>query len=115
VLRPARSQHPTLISSGSARRPEFPPAHQGEPMTDPVVQYAKNPVHGRLAILSRRRSSQPRAGRDERGASAVEYGLLIAGIAALIVISVFAFGGGVKSLFTKTCGTLTSATSQSNC
>ena len=30
---------------------------------------------------------------DERGASAVEYGLLIAGIAALIVVVVFAFGG----------------------
>ena len=29
---------------------------------------------------------------DERGASAVEYGLLIAGIAALIVVVVFAFG-----------------------
>ena len=29
---------------------------------------------------------------SERGASAVEYGLLIAGIAALIVVVVFAFG-----------------------
>ncbi|MGZ4445853.1 MAG: Flp family type IVb pilin, partial [Nocardioides sp.] len=32
---------------------------------------------------------------DERGASAVEYGLLIAGIAALIVVVVFAFGGKI--------------------
>lgn len=53
--------------------------------------------------------------RAERGASAVEYGLLIAGIAALIVIAVFAFGGGVKSLFTNTCTTVTSAAKQSNC
>ena len=40
---------------------------------------------------------EPRSGsrrRDERGASAVEYGLLIAGIAAMIVVAVFAFGGG---------------------
>jgi len=43
-------------------------------------------------------------GRDEQGASAVEYGLLIAGIAALIVLMVFAFGGAIlDGLFTKTC------------
>ena len=36
---------------------------------------------------------------DERGASAVEYGLLIAGIAALIVVVVFAFGGVIKTVF----------------
>ena len=40
--------------------------------------------------------------RDERGASAVEYGLLIAGIAALIVVVVFAFGGEIKSIFSDT-------------
>ncbi len=42
---------------------------------------------------------------DERGASAVEYGLLIAGIAALIVVVVFAFGGVIKGVFTDTCTT----------
>ena len=40
---------------------------------------------------------------DERGASAVEYGLLIAGIAALIVVVVFAFGGVIKNIFSNTC------------
>ena len=40
---------------------------------------------------------------DERGASAVEYGLLIAGIAALIVAVVFAFGGVIQGVFTDTC------------
>ena len=40
---------------------------------------------------------------DERGASAVEYGLLIAGIAALIVVVVFAFGGVLKNVFSNTC------------
>lgn len=40
---------------------------------------------------------------DERGASAVEYGLLIAGIAAVIVLAVFAFGGAVTNLFTDSC------------
>jgi pilus assembly protein Flp/PilA len=40
---------------------------------------------------------------DERGASAVEYGLLIAGIAALIVVVVFAFGGLLNNVFQNTC------------
>ena len=40
---------------------------------------------------------------DERGASAVEYGLLIAGIAALIVVVVFAFGGVLHDIFKSTC------------
>ena len=40
---------------------------------------------------------------DERGASAVEYGLLIAGIAALIVVVVFAFGGVIRNIFSDTC------------
>ena len=43
------------------------------------------------------------AKRDERGASAVEYGLLIAGIAALIVVVVFAFGDNIKEIFDNTC------------
>ena len=37
-----------------------------------------------------------RVKNDERGASAVEYGLLIAGIAALIVVAVFALGPIVR-------------------
>jgi pilus assembly protein Flp/PilA len=41
--------------------------------------------------------------KDEQGASAVEYGLLVAAIAALIVIIVFALGGVVKSVFSDTC------------
>ena len=41
--------------------------------------------------------------RDEDGASAVEYGLLVAGIAALIVAVVFLFGGMISGVFTNTC------------
>ena len=44
-----------------------------------------------------------KAKMDERGASAVEYGLLVAGIAALIVAVVFLFGGFIKGIFTQTC------------
>lgn len=52
----------------------------------------------------------PTAGtREERGASAVEYGLLIAGIAAIIVVAVIALGPVVKSAFSSTCSTMTSA------
>jgi pilus assembly protein Flp/PilA len=52
-----------------------------------------------------------RAARSERGASAVEYGLLIAGIAALIIVAVFGFGGAVLSdLFQSTCDTVGSST-----
>jgi pilus assembly protein Flp/PilA len=41
--------------------------------------------------------------RKDDGASAVEYGLLVAAIAALIVIIVFALGGLVKGIFQDTC------------
>ena len=43
------------------------------------------------------------AKKEERGASAVEYGLLIAGIAALVVVAVFALGPIVTEAFTDTC------------
>jgi pilus assembly protein Flp/PilA len=41
--------------------------------------------------------------KSERGASAVEYGLLVAAIAAIIVVIVFALGKIVKSAFQSTC------------
>jgi len=47
--------------------------------------------------------------RTDRGASAVEYGLLIAGIAALIVVAVVALGPVVKNAFTGTCTAITGA------
>jgi len=46
--------------------------------------------------------------RNEDGASAVEYGLLVAGIAALIVTVVFLFGGVIKNSFSMTCGAISS-------
>jgi pilus assembly protein Flp/PilA len=51
---------------------------------------------------------------DEDGASAVEYGLLVAGIAALIVLIVFAFGGVIKSVFSNTCQAVASGASTSS-
>jgi pilus assembly protein Flp/PilA len=52
-----------------------------------------------IRILLNARLSQ----MEDRGASAVEYGLLIAGIAALIVVVVFAFGGVINNIFKSTC------------
>ncbi|MGZ4602645.1 MAG: Flp family type IVb pilin [Kineosporiaceae bacterium] len=42
----------------------------------------------------------------ERGASAVEYGLMVAAIAAVIVGTVFALGHFVQTSFDKTCSAL---------
>jgi pilus assembly protein Flp/PilA len=41
--------------------------------------------------------------RTERGASAVEYGLLVVGISAVLAIVLFALGVNVLSLFTTSC------------
>jgi pilus assembly protein Flp/PilA len=41
--------------------------------------------------------------KKDEGASAVEYGLLVAAIAAVIVIIVFALGGIIKDAFKGTC------------
>ncbi len=48
---------------------------------------------------------------EDKGASAVEYGLLVAAIAALIVIVVFALGGVIEEVFQNTCDTISSEAS----
>jgi pilus assembly protein Flp/PilA len=45
-------------------------------------------------------------GPNDEGASAVEYGLIVFAIAALIVIAVFSFGGAVRDLFDSSCNTI---------
>jgi pilus assembly protein Flp/PilA len=60
-----------------------------------MIEYLRIALNARLAKM------------DERGASAVEYGLLIAGIAALIVVAVFALGPVVNEAFTDTCDEIT--------
>ncbi len=52
----------------------------------------------------------------DRGASAVEYGLMVAAIAAVIVGIVFGLGGIVQSVFTETCDEISqSAAVNGNC
>jgi pilus assembly protein Flp/PilA len=55
------------------------------------------------------------AHKKEEGASAVEYGLLVAAIAALIVIIVFALGGVIKNVFQDTCDKIQSGASTGTC
>jgi pilus assembly protein Flp/PilA len=52
---------------------------------------------------------------DQRGASAVEYGLLIAGITALIVVIVYAFGGVVSNTYKSTCGVVGASAGAGSC
>ena len=58
----------------------------------------------------------PTARRDEHGASAVEYGLLVAAIAAIIVVLVFAIGKLVQGGFSTTCTSMAAnSTSTATC
>jgi pilus assembly protein Flp/PilA len=43
---------------------------------------------------------------NDRGASAVEYGILVAAIAAVVIVAVFALGGQVNGKFVQTCSAL---------
>jgi pilus assembly protein Flp/PilA len=63
------------------------------------------------------RSAFLRAARTtaDKGASAVEYGLMVAAIAAVIVGTVFALGGFVKSTFDKTCTAIANNSAQPTC
>ena len=69
----------------------------------PVLDYLRIMLNARTAKMS------------ERGASAVEYGLLIAGIAALIVVVVFAFGDNLKAVFTDTCNSVANGGAAGGC
>ena len=51
--------------------------------------------------------------RDDEGASAVEYGLIVFAIAALITIAVVSFGGAVKGLFQGSCVSIKAGTQSS--
>jgi len=45
--------------------------------------------------------------RDESGAAGVEYGILVAAVAAAIVVSAFSIGGSVSNAFSWTAKTIT--------
>ncbi|MDN4172969.1 Flp family type IVb pilin [Nocardioides sp. SOB77] len=85
--------------------PRTTPRHSTSKENLVMVDYFRILLNARLAKM------------EERGASAVEYGLLIAGIAALIVVAVFALGPVVKEAFSDTCASIKSGNSNisSNC
>lgn len=49
---------------------------------------------------------------NDRGASAVEYGLMVAAIAAVIVGIVFGLGGIMSNIFRSSCASIGSGASQ---
>ncbi|WP_141002967.1 Flp family type IVb pilin [Nocardioides humi] len=53
----------------------------------------------------------PSSAIEQRGASAVEYALLVALLATVIVFAVVLFGGGVSTLFENTNASFDSAIS----
>ena len=53
--------------------------------------------------------------RTDRGATALEYGLLIAGIAALIVLLPVAFSDKITGLFQDTCESINVAAGTTTC
>ena len=52
---------------------------------------------------------------SERGASAVEYGLLIAGIAMVIAVAFFALGGMTVEMFDHTCDEVSAQVAAPTC
>ena len=48
---------------------------------------------------------------SDEGASAVEYGLLVAAIAAVIVIIIFALGHVISGVFSSTCSSISGGAS----
>jgi pilus assembly protein Flp/PilA len=69
-------------------------------------------------MMDKFRSLTPSRRRTEEGASAVEYGLLVALIAAVVVVAVFALGSLVRNTFQNTCQAIEdggTATSDAGC
>ena len=66
----------------------------------PLLELASSPTKG-TEMLSRLVKFQTKfaALRDDRGATAVEYGLMVALIAIVIIIAVKALGGNLSTLF----------------
>ncbi|MCP9475928.1 MAG: Flp family type IVb pilin, partial [Nitrospira sp.] len=63
----------------------------------------KKPCHERHRKESELKNSWQRL-KEEWGATAVEYGLLVAGIAIVIATAVFLFGGRLRGVFQRLAG-----------
>jgi pilus assembly protein Flp/PilA len=54
-------------------------------------------------------------GKSDTGASAVEYGLIVFAIAAILTVAVVSFGGVVTSLFQDSCDKVSVKTTSHTC
>ena len=107
-----RDHHPIPLNHAA----EKDSCHRGEPRTGRTGT-PTGPVRTLKGFIMMEyfRSLLPsRRIDDETGASAVEYGLLVAGIAALIVAVVFIFGGMISDTFNDTCGKISSGTTNAD-
>ena len=69
--------------------------------------------HESVTAVHRHRSTA--GGTSERGASSVEYGMLIAGIAAVLVTVIIALGLSVTRSIDDTCDTVSATAATSGC
>ncbi|WP_051799842.1 Flp family type IVb pilin [Catenuloplanes japonicus] len=67
----------------------------------------------RAAVLAADRVDAAR--RSDRGATAVEYALIIAGVAAVLAVVVFALEDVLSGLFKKTCEGIVEGTAPTPC
>lgn len=75
----------------------------GPERSPPLPRGAAAPIVPEDNMLAYIRATVAAKKGEDTGASAVEYGLLVAAIAAIIILLVFALGGFVKSAFQDTC------------
>jgi pilus assembly protein Flp/PilA len=66
-------------------------------------------------MTARLRTARRARLRDDDGASAVEYGLLVVAIAAVIVAVAFALGAVTRGQYSVTCDAIASAQGESGC
>src|SRR3569833_1203365 len=81
------------------------PARPGR-CTHPQEQSVLNPYAAMIVLVS---FAKERLQREEKGATAVEYGLMVGLIAAVIVGTVLLLGGQLDDLFTKVTDAITKA------
>jgi len=88
------------------------PAHVGRDRALARTRFHQQHDEGNNLMLHHIRNIARR--RDQDGASAVEYGLLVAGIAALVVTIIFVFGNTMNKSFRNSCGRFSAGASASN-
>jgi pilus assembly protein Flp/PilA len=104
---------PLPVVHDSAKLPSVTPKIRGSVFTHPCELAVHNPssVGGTLPITLGEQSMSvfKRFLRDESGATAIEYGLIAAGISVAIIATVNTLGGQLKNTFSNVSGQLGNA------